>query len=601
MGFSTKNIPRIVFCGSDTNDYIVIPRGLKTDFLEILQKSSIKYKLFDERQTGKKINVSFAGELYPEQKNAVEKMCKSECGILSATTAFGKTVVGSYLIAEKKVNTLILVHNSEIMQNWINDFEKFLKVNEEPPEYKTKSGRIKKRKSIIGQLYGGHNSFTGIIDVAMISSLGKKNQINEIVKNYGMVLVDECHHIAAQTFDEVIREVNTSFIYGFTATPKREDKMEKKIFMHLGPILHKFTSKDRIKMQNVNHYVNPRFTRVINTQGKKLTLNEAYSMLIEDEKRNALIVNDVIDCINKNRTPIIITKQKKHLEILSKLLSDKADFVFLLHGGFSQNEKEKIREDLKNIPKEKSVILIATGQYVGEGFNFPRLDTMMLTMPISWEGNVEQYAGRINRDYEDKKDVIIYDYIDINVPVLERMSQKRFRTYKKIGYELLNENQHEKQNSLINDSDEQIQSQCKNYIFDYTDFLQFFESDILQAETEIVISSPLINAKQTSHFINLVSSITNRNIKITVITLNANSYSQDVILKISQLYKDLQNIGIVVIQKDLLYNHFSVIDRKIVWYGNINLLSQSKSEENIMRLENNQVALELLESEFVRE
>lgn len=292
MGFSTQGMTRIVYCGSDTADYICIPRGCEEKFLERLQASGIHYELQDERQKGKRINVSFAGKLYPEQKVAATKMLEHDTGVLSAATAFGKTAVGAYLVSKRKVNTLILVHNREIMKNWVEDFEKFLQIDEEPPEYTTPKGRIKKRKSVIGRMYANHNSVTGIIDVVMISSLGKRDKINELVKNYGMVIMDECHHAGAQTSIDVLNEVNAKYVYGLTATPKRDDGQEKKIFMQFGPIRYRYTAKDRAKAQGIAHYVYLRFTRLVHSDGERLKINDAYKVVITNEIRNQQIVDD---------------------------------------------------------------------------------------------------------------------------------------------------------------------------------------------------------------------------------------------------------------------------------------------------------------------
>ena len=203
MGISTFGIPRIVYSGEDTEQYIAIPRGCLNKLCENLDAASIKYSVDDKRNAGKRINVTFKGELYPEQQNAVQSLSRHDTGVFAAATGFGKTVVGSYLISERKVNTLILVHTSEIMQNWITDIERFLDIDEEYPQYTTKTGRVKTRKSLIGRLTGSHNSMTGIIDVAMVSSLGSKDTIKPFVKEYGMVIMDECHHGAAESIEAV--------------------------------------------------------------------------------------------------------------------------------------------------------------------------------------------------------------------------------------------------------------------------------------------------------------------------------------------------------------------------------------------------------------
>ena len=581
MGFSTQGMARIVYCGSDTEDYICIPRGCEEKFIERLQSSGINYKIEEQRQRGRKINVSFSGELYPEQKVAVDKMLAHENGVLAAATAFGKTAVGAYLVAQRKVNTLILVHNREIMKNWVEDFEKFLEINEEPPEYTTPKGRVKKRKSVIGRLYASHNSVTGIIDIVMISSLGKKDEINELVKDYGMVIMDECHHAGAQTAVDVLNEVNAKYVYGLTATPKRDDGQDKKIFMQFGPIRHRYTAKDKAKAQGIEHYVYPRFTRLVHVNGEKIKINDAYKEVIASDIRNQQIVDDVIECIDKGRTPLVLTKFKEHASILMEKLQGESDYIFLLQGGRGNKERDLIREKMKNVPKNETVILVAIGKYIGEGFNYPRLDTMMLTTPISYDGNVEQYAGRLHRDYEGKRDVIIYDYVDSHIRVLERMYHKRLSAYKKIGYEL-----------CLNLTEVKQQA---NAIFDSETYDKVYEKDLLEANKEIIISSPGINVVKVKRLTALLKAKQESGVSITVITLSPESYPESRVSKTKELIEILRGVGIDVKEKETMHEHFAIIDREIVWYGSMNLLSKEKEEDNLMRVVSEEIAVELME------
>lgn len=586
MGFSIQGIPRIISCGQDIDGHVCIPRGCKETLIQKLNDSGIKYHIEDERISGNSLEVSFNGELYTEQKKAAQLMLENEYGILCATTAFGKTAVGAYLIAERKVNTLILVHNTEIMKNWIEDIEKFLKIYEELPVYTTKTGRIRKRKSVIGKLYGGHNSITGIIDIAMISSLRKNGEVSDIVKNYGMVVMDECHHGGAQSAMDVLNEVNTKYIYGLTATPKRDDGQEKKVFMQFGPIRYRFTAKERATMQGIEHYIYPRFTRVVSAEAEKMNINDAYKLVVSSDIRNKQIVRDVEECLANNRTPLVLTKQKEHADILFELLKNKANNIFLLKGGSSSKEKDRIRAEMKNVSADESVVLVAIGQYIGEGFNYPRLDTMMLTMPISWSGNVEQYAGRLHRDYDGKKEVIIYDYVDSHIRVLEKMYHKRLRTYKKIGYKLCM--------NLIEKKQE------TNAIFDCESYSLVYDKDLQQANEQIIVSSPGLNTKKVKAFLNLIVDEQERGIKITVVTINPDNYPKNMIDKTKSLIEQLINAGINVQLRETMHEHFAIIDNEIVWYGSMNLLSGEKEEDNLMRVESKEIAQELMEMIFVR-
>ena len=408
MGFSNLDTQRIVYAGYDEGEYIVIPRGCLDDLKSLLDDAEISHSITDRRQEGKNIDVEFNGTLYPEQAVAAEKMLFNDNGVLAAATAFGKTVVGAYLIAQKKVNTLVLVHTVEIMNNWVGDLNKFLSINEPLPSYTTPKGRVKHRDSLIGTFSSQKDASTGIIDIAMITSLGRNDDINPMVREYGMVIMDECHHSAAFTHENVLRAVSAKYVYGMTATAKRMDGQVKKIFMQFGPIRHRYTAKERAEKQGIGHYVYPRFTRLVDVEGSgDRHISDYFDLVVKSEMRNMQIVADVVDCVKKERTPLVMTKYREHAQQLYQALLGAADNVFLLQGGNSLKARTELREKMLAVGREETMIVVAIGQYIGEGFNYPRLDTLLLAMPISFEGNVEQYAGRLNRDYEGKKDVII--------------------------------------------------------------------------------------------------------------------------------------------------------------------------------------------------
>ena len=582
MGLSTKGIPRIVFCGYDEAGYICIPRALLDSVIDRFNEVGISFTLTDNRCSGTPLDVSFNGTLYEEQMRAAKAILEHDNGILAATTSFGKTVVGAYMIAQRKTNTLILVHNTEIQKNWIEDLNKFLDVNAELPEYKTKTGRIKKRKNIIGKLHAGHNSMTDIIDVAIFSSLGKGDEIDPIIEQYGMVIMDECHHGAAQTVEDVIGLAKAKYVYGLTATPKREDGLEKKVFMQFGPIRFRYTAKERAEKQGIDHFVYPRFTRLVSAS--HLKVNEANRAVIECESRNEQIIADVENCIQNGRTPLVLTKYKEHAELLYQRLQGKADHVYLLQGGGSRKTKDEMRIQMRSIPDAESIVLVAIDKYIGEGFNFPRLDTMMLTMPAAAEGNIEQFAGRLHRDYETKKEVIIYDYVDSHIRVLEKMYHKRLRTYKKIGYEICNNIIVEKQNA--------------NTIFDIDSYEKVYEKDLLEANKEIIISSPGLNHAKVDVFVKHIKQRQEDGVKLTVITLNPEEYPEEKIEDTKRLVEILKNCGVKIKLQEHLHEHFAIIDEEIVWYGSMNFLSRAKVDDNLMRVKSKDVAQELLERSF---
>lgn len=582
LGFSNNKTPRIVYDGYDEGNHIVIPRGCFDELKSHLYEAEIPCRIIDKRQSGRAINVSFNGTLYQEQSVAAERLSAHDIGILAAATAFGKTVIGAYLIARRKVNTLVLVNSAEIMNNWVQDLDRFLTIQEELPTYTTPKGRIKRRDSVIGTFSSQKKAATGIIDIAMIGSLGKEDNINPMVRDYGMVIVDECHHAAATTFENVLRASAAKYVYGMSATVKRGDKQERRLFMQLGPIRHRYTTKERAQKQGIGHFIYPRFTRLADlSPSDGRMMHELNQLIIQSEIRTHQIVADAVDCIRKGRTPVVMTKSRIHAEMLYSQLKESADHVFLLLGGKSQKARAELREQMAIVPRSDSLLVVATGQYIGEGFNYPRLDTMLLAMPISFEGNVEQYAGRLNRDYEGKKDVIIYDYIDQYVPMLERMYHRRLRTYKKIGFEVCTEVL-DKQN-------------ITNSIFGSDNYREPFEKDILSAAKSIVISSPFLGSKSTNWLIDQVDNLQMRGVRIYVISLSPDHYPGDGREHHMELLQSLRGSGVQILTHPRCYERFAVIDQSIVWYGSMNLLSNAREDDNLMRITSPSIAQELFE------
>ena len=474
------------------------------------------------------------------------------------------------------------------MNNWVRDLNRFLTINEELPTYTTPKGRVKQRDSVIGTFSSQKRAATGIIDIVMIGSLGKEDDINPMVRDYGMIIVDECHHAAAATFENVLRASAAKYVYGMSATVKRGDKQERKLLMQLGPIRHRYTAKERAIKQGIGHYVYPRFTRMIDlSPSDDRHISELYRLIVDNELRNMQIVADAVDCVKKGRTPVVMTKYREHAETLYGLLQGVADHVFLLQGGKSLKARAELREKMAAVVRDESMIMVATGQYVGEGFNYPRLDTMLMAMPISFEGNVEQYAGRLNRDYERKKDVIIFDYIDQHVPVLERMYHRRLRTYMKIGFEVCAE---------VMDKQE-----VNNSIFDSIGYWAVFEKDIYSAAKSIVISSPFLSSRKVEWFVDQSEALQKRNVTVKVFSLSPEAYPEEGREHHAELLGRLASAGIYVKTQNHCHERYAVIDQSLVWYGSMNLLSRGREDDSLMRIVSPTIAAELLELGIKRE
>ena len=586
MGLSNFANSRYIYMGNDDGDYIKIPRGLLDNITEECDKANIKYKIKNNRCDGRKINVEFNGKLKESQVPAVEKLIKDETGILNAATAFGKTVVCCNVIARKGVNTLILLQSSSLIDQWESALNKFLIIDEEPPEYETPTGRKRRRKSVIGKLQGAHDSTTGIIDIAMVGSVCKKGEYHKRLKDYGLVIVDECHHAASDTIVDVLQQVNAKYVYGVTATPFRGDGLEKINYMLLGPIRYKYTSKDRAKEQGIEHLVYPRFTRAVAPRfsNDKMHPNDAYEIVRNNEDRDTLIVNDVIKCIKDGRTPVVLTKFIDHSKKLYKRLSTYADRVFLLSGENKKKENKRIIEEMNQVTAEKSMILIATGQLIGEGFDFPRLDTLIMATPVAWKGIVEQYAGRLNRDYDGKENVIIYDYVDSNIDMFDRMYLKRLKAYKQIGYDVYTGAQSTKQEA--------------NAIYDIDNYLEIYRTDLLEANKEIIISSPVISGNKIDEIIELLSEKQINGVSIVIVTWKPDMYGFGDSDYWMELQERMRENGFKMQLVEDYCQHYCIIDREIVWYGSMNFLGKEDSEDNLMRVCSEKISSEILELTF---
>ena len=588
IGTSNYDTARWIYLGKDhLSGYIQIPRGLQDELWENIKQADIDYEMEDERQQGRKINVDFKGELRPEQDKALKELIKYDNGILHAATAFGKTVVGSAIIAQKKINTLIILESSALIEQWKEALEKFLNINEGLPTYETKTGRVRKRKSLIGTLQGAHDSMTGILDIAMAGSLCKKGKYHKMMNEYGLVLIDECHHSASETIANVLKEVKAKYVYGVTATPKRGDGLEKINYMLIGPIRYSYTTKEKAKEQGIQHLVYPRFTRTVPPRGvitDKMHPNEAYEIIHNNDVRDEQIIEDVKNCVAAGRTPVILSRYKDHSEKFYERLKNYADHVFLMTGNNSKKEHRKILEQMHQVDKNESLILIATGSLVGEGFDFPRLDTLFMATPVSFRGVVEQYAGRLNRDYAGKENVIIYDYVDNHIPMFNNMYMKRLKAYKQIGYEF--------------GDGLQTVKQTVNAIYDGNNYSENYHKDLLDSNKNIIISSPVISGSKVYELINMLKEKQMSGVQVTIVTWTPDSYGFGDAAYWMQLHEDMRRAGFYIRTVEEYCDRFAVIDQEVVWYGNINLLAKDKVDDSIMRVRSKGIAGELLEITF---
>ena len=577
---------RFIYLGSDEGKYIVLPRGLREDILKKFDNAGIRYKIEDKRTQGRELNISFKGELRESQIPAAETMLENETGILHAATAFGKTVVCCDMIARRGISTLILVDRADLMNQWIKRLDEFLDIDEELPEYQTKTGRTRKRKSLIGNLQGAHDTLTGIVDVAMIRSLKKKDGFHPMLKEYAQVYFDECHHAASESAIEVLQEINAKYVYGVTATPKRGDGKEKINEFLLGPIRYRFTAKDRAEEQNIDHLVYPRFTRTVKPHHLSKTPygNDAYELIRNNDIRDEQIIRDVADCVQAGRTPVVLTKYVDHAKKLSERLKTYADRLILLMGANGTKARRAQVEELNKVDDSDSLILVGTGSLLGEGFDFPRLDTLFMATPVSGENVVEQYVGRLNRDYDGKENVIVYDYVDSHIPKFDKMYAARLKAYKKIGYELYVNMDGEKQKA--------------NAIYDIENYAETYWKDLEEANSAVVVSSPRLNNQKVDRIINMLGKRRELGVNVTIVTWHPDAYKYGKDDVRMELMERLRKAGFEIRLVEESCEHYAVIDNEIVWYGSVNLLSKEDAEDNLMRVCSKDIAAELLEMTF---
>ncbi|WP_186670397.1 DEAD/DEAH box helicase family protein [Sporosarcina sp. BP05] len=412
---STYGLPKVIDCTSQDSLQFILPRGCLSGVKETLETYDVQFELIDHRFEGNQIDVTFHGTLTSQQQEALQNLLSNDNGILSAATGFGKTVTGAALIAERKINTLIIVHRTQLMQQWIDQLSVFLNVPKEK----------------IGQIGGGKQTATGGIDVATIQSLNSKGQINSAVTQYGQIIIDECHHLAAYSFEQVMRSVRAKHVYGLTATPIRKDGLHPIIAMQCGPIVYKTNAKVQAKIRPFSHRLIPRFTEF---QTGSMTIQDIYTELSNDDNRNQLLFNDVLLALEEGRTPLILTERIKHVEVLQQLFKGFAKNIIVLSGSVKKKEREQSLTRLNEITNEDEMLIIATGKYIGEGFDYSRLDTLFLAMPVSWKGVLQQYVGRLHRNHPGKQEVRVYDYVDQQVDLLMKMHGKRLKGFDSMGY-----------------------------------------------------------------------------------------------------------------------------------------------------------------------
>ena len=409
--------PRIIGCAENYPRHIALPRGCLDATARLLDENGIGLELSDERFAGDSLSLKFAGQLRPDQEKAVKAMMAHDTGVLCAPTAFGKPVTGAGLMAGRGVSTLILVHRTELLKQWQERLRTFLNLE----------------KGDLGAIGSGKRKLSGKIDIAVMQSLTRKGEISDLIEQYGHIVVDECHHISAVSFEHLLRKAKARYVLGLTATPVRRDGQHPIIFMQCGPIRHEASRPEGAPRSLT---VIPRTLAAPLGSDPTMGIQDVFRQLAASIERSQRIVEDVLRAYRAGRSIIVLTERTDHLDKLGMALTGQIENLFALHGSMSRKQRAVLLEALVALPGDAPRVLLATGRLVGEGFDHPPLDTLMLAMPISWKGTLQQYAGRLHREHASKLDVLVYDYVDTGNPALERMWEKRQRGYKAMGYRI---------------------------------------------------------------------------------------------------------------------------------------------------------------------
>ncbi|MGE3755935.1 MAG: DEAD/DEAH box helicase family protein [Planctomycetota bacterium] len=419
MRLSTALTPRVIGCAEETALHMGLPRGCRESLGSLLGEYGVSLAVRDERTAGAPLEVAFDGALGATQQQAVDAMLRHDNGVLVMPPGAGKTVVGIRLIAERARSTLVLVHRRPLLDQWRAQLALFLGLA--PKE--------------IGRIGAGHSKANGRLDVAMIQSLSRRGRVSDVVAQYGHVVVDECHHVSAVSFEQVLAEVKARFVTGLTATLRRRDGHDPIVTMQCGPVRFRVDARDAAATTTFARWLHVRETAFrLDGAAQAPGIQQIYGLLAADDARNDLILADVRRSVEEGRAPLVLTERREHLDLLAERLRPHVPHLVLLHGGLGARARRAEVARLVALPAGEAHVVLSTGRYAGEGFDDPRLDTLHLALPVSWRGTLVQYAGRLHRRHADKTEVRIYDYADRSVPVLARMFERRARGYRAMGY-----------------------------------------------------------------------------------------------------------------------------------------------------------------------
>ena len=582
MRQSVYGTPRILHLEYETKEWLGLPRTCEEGVESLLKSCGTEIKTRDERGDGRKIKVTFKGTLRDEQARVVDEISKFEDGIIVAETGFGKTVVAAGLIAQVKVSTLVIVPTAALLAQWRDRLAEFLDIDEEPPILLTPTGRKSRRKtSVIGQVGGGRREPSGIIDIALVGSLFEKGDVkgerivSDLLGQYGMVIVDECHHASAPNYTEVLSAVRSRRLFGMTATPKRSDDLQGIMHMLLGPVRCKAALRDTA----FSRLLLPRFTKTRSEKGVEGDFVKTVDCVCSDDVRTALIVGDVVDSWENGRTSLVLTRRVEHAETLHASIAARGCPALLLTGEGTPKEKREKLERLAAFSLDSPFVLVGTESYLGEGFDEKRLDTLFVAAPMAFEGLVAQCVGRIQRDCEGKTDVVVYDYVDESIRMLDRMFRRRLKEYGRLGYTV----------------GSPVSEDVRGELVSREGFLQRLDADIEDSVKLVLIASSELHLNRLASVLKILVRVKEQGKRISVFLQKSNQDNTRKAEREERAVDLLTQQGIDVQVLDSCPN-LVILDGQTVWYGGMAPLAFPRKDEQVLRMSDSAVANDLVAS-----
>ena len=551
----TYQIPERMYLFGESDHYLWLPRGL----LYPLQDKFKQVVVEDRRKVQRSIRVAFKGELTLEQELALSDMTSKENGLLHAETGFGKTVLGAALISKRKTKTIILVHNKQLLDQWLDRLNHFLTFEEKEATRYTASGR-EKVIGYVGQYGGTKKWLSKLVDVVMIQSLFKLENSQSLLDEYEMMIVDECHHVSALMFEKIVAQFRGKYLYGLTATPERKNGHEPIVFQRIGEILHTADKRET----DFKRQLQLRFTSFGHLEIEKTKASNFIQLsdwIATDSVRNQMILKDILDQVAEGRNILVLVNRIQQIDVFEKLLKEKeVDDFYIISGKTKVRERTSLLETLEQL--DKGFVLLSTGKYIGEGFDLPQLDTLILAAPFSWKNNLIQYAGRIHRNYKDKSLVRIFDYVDIHVPYLEKMFQKRQVAYRKMDYCV-------------------IEGEEKQFVYVDSRYENVLREDLAGERQECMLILPYVHQTKLMNFL--------KEFRISQIEICI----PETVANKSWLYQLKSKKIKVSFTQSKIVTPILLVNKTIVWYGAMPLLGKV-DEMTILRLESASIASEIV-------